>query len=134
MLRRRFLFVASAVACGLLAGNLADSVAHAGGVTPTLINLVPAPGLGNLKGKAKSKVAPREAEFSVEVENYRVPAGTQVTVYVAASPVGTITIDAFRKGKLKLNSKLGHSVPVITPGTKVEVKNGNLEVILSGSF
>ena len=134
MSRRNLLFVCAtiAVACFLPPNSVQAGKGSSASIVR--INLTPAAGLGNLKGKAKSAVKPGEAEFQVSVENARFPAGTLLTVTVDGGVVGAIAVDATGRGSINLNSKKGAAVPVIQSGTRVEVVNPSLSVILSGTF
>ncbi len=86
------------------------------------------------KGSAKYRNRGGEKEFQVEVEVARRWVGTVYQVFVNDAVAGQLTIDAFGKGRLSLNSRLGGTVPVIGKGTVVRVVNGEAVTVVSGRF
>lgn len=98
------------------------------------ISLVAQPNTIPGKGTAKYRDRRGEREFQVEIETARRLAGSVFRVTVNDMIVGEVKIDAFGKGRLSLNSRLGNTVPVIAPGAVVKVVNADAVVVLSGSF
>ena len=120
-----FLFLAAFVApTPVASANSAD----------VKISLVASPDFRGAKGAAKYRNRGGEQEFQVEAEVSRRLAGAVFTVWVNDVAVGQMTINAFGKGRLSLNSNLGDAVPVITPGTLVGVTTADKAIVLAGKF
>ncbi|MDQ6788305.1 MAG: FG-GAP-like repeat-containing protein [Acidobacteriota bacterium] len=71
-------------------------------------------------------------ELEVEVEDVNAANGTTFTVFVNNISVGQLSI-SLQRGKLKLRTESGQSVPNINAGSTVEVKNGTTTIV-SGVF
>lgn len=91
---------------------------------------------GGLGGKATVKHRNRggEQELQVEVEVARRFAGTTLTVVVGTTVIGDLTIDAFGKGRLSLNSRRDEIIPAVTKGTAVSILTAAGTVAFAGSF
>lgn len=83
------------------------------------------------KGKAKFASKASERELQVEVEN--VPVGTDLTIALGGTVIGTAKADAFGKARLNLNSTLGQTVPMSVTGQSVTVTSA-AGAVVSGSF
>jgi hypothetical protein len=109
---------------------------EAGGV-PILVrtaNLVSPTGSVNPHGDAEWELyANGNRELETEIEDVNLPAGTSLTAIVDGSSVGQIILEADRRGRLKLRTEDGQSVPNINDGSTVQVLNGNT-VLVSGVF
>jgi hypothetical protein len=88
----------------------------------------------NAKGSAKYRDRKGEREFQVEVENVKNLAGKKLNVFVNGSKVGSMKINQLGVGRLVLNSTSGATVPQITSGSKVQVKTGQGDLVVSGKF
>lgn len=72
-------------------------------------------------------------ELEVRVRQIALPIGTVLAVSVDGFATGNITLQSGGEGRLRLRSDDGQIVPVITPGSTITVKNGDV-TILSGAF
>ncbi len=82
-------------------------------------------------GSAEYKVSGNDRSFEVELENTTLAPGTLLTVRVNGISAGQMT--AIRKGrksnaKLKLETRLGHSVPTIATGSAITIEYGTATV------
>jgi hypothetical protein len=91
-----------------------------------------APNGGVASGKAKYEDRGTRRKFSVEAQDVRLANGTVLSVCVNGQLVGTLRIN-FGRGDLNLDTALNQAVPVVRPGSVVEVKNG-ATVIVRGTF
>jgi hypothetical protein len=85
-------------------------------------------------GRADYRAAAQgRADFSVEVQDVNLPAGTTLDVTVDGAAAGTITVSAapIRGGELDLNTQDGDVVPAVKAGSVVVVSNAGA-AILSG--
>jgi len=86
-------------------------------------------------GRADYRAAASQgrADFSVEVQDVNLPAGTALDVTVDGAAAGTITVSAapIRGGELDLNTQDGDVVPAVKAGSVVVVSNAGA-AILSG--
>ena len=97
-------------------------------------NLVSPTGSVNPHGEAVYELyANGDRELEVEIEDVNLAAGTSVTAFVNGNSVGQIIIAADRRGKLKLRTEDGQSVPVVNAGSIAQVRNGGT-VLVSGAF
>ena len=71
--------------------------------------------------------------FETVVDHINLPVGTDLTVSLGGNSVGQITLSPMRNGRLLLSTGRGETVPVVTSGDTLTVKNGKT-VILSGAF
>lgn len=117
----------------LVSFTLSAPLAHANAADQR-IGLVAQPNI--LPGKASAKYRDRrgEQELQVELETARRLAGATFLVAVGEKIVGQMTINAFGKGRLSLNSRRGEAVPEIEPGTVVSVVAVGGVVVFAGSF
>lgn len=90
-------------------------------------------GLGG-KATVKHRLRGGEQELQVEVEVARRFAGVSLTVVVGSTVIGDLTIDAFGKGRLSLNSRRDQAIPTIGAGTTVAILNSNGMTAFFGSF
>jgi hypothetical protein len=86
-------------------------------------------------GVAEYKVIPSRNRRTLEVYANSVnrPAGTVLTVIVDNATAGTMTLDSLQNGVLNLETQNGQTVPVISNGSTVDVREGST-TILSGIF
>lgn len=84
------------------------------------------------KGKAKFDQSASRTNFSVEAENLRSLNGQTASIFVNGVQVGS-TVITLGRTKLELTNERGGTVPVVRPGTSVEINVGRT-TILSGSF
>lgn len=106
---------------------------HANAADTKIALTAPADARG-AKGAAKYRNRGGEQELQVEVEVARRLVGAVYQVFVDDAVVGQVTIDAFGKGRLSLNSKRGATVPVVRKGTTVRVVGGDAITVVAGSF
>lgn len=111
--------------------------ANAGGV-PILVriaNLASPTGSVDPHGAAEFQLyADGNRELEVEIEDANnLPAGTVLTALVNGSQVGQIVLDVDHRGRLKLKTEDGQSVPTINNGDTAEVTNGST-VLIRGAF
>jgi hypothetical protein len=108
----------------------------AGEVPPILVRnavLVSPTGGVNPHGDAEYQLYSNgNRELEVEIEDVNLPNGTVLTAFVSNSPVGTLTL-SLQRGKLKLRTEDGQTVPVVDAGALVDVRNGET-VLVSGTF
>lgn len=86
-------------------------------------------------GKAEYKVRPSRNRRSLEVtvSSVNLPAGTTLTVYVNNASVGQMTLSALQSGLMELETNDGDTVPEVTIGMPVAVKQGDTTIV-SGNF
>lgn len=70
-------------------------------------------------------------EIEVEAQDLSQPQGTVLSAFVDGNNIGTLSIDAQQRAKIKLRTEDGQQVPVVNDGSTVEVRNGST-VIVSG--
>ncbi|HQU85591.1 MAG TPA: CHRD domain-containing protein [Pyrinomonadaceae bacterium] len=80
-------------------------------------------GMGQYIEFAESKV------LNVFVGHVNLAEGTVLTVSVGETAVGDITLDDDGDGRLRLNSANGDTVPTVTEGAAITVKNGETTVV-----
>jgi hypothetical protein len=96
-------------------------------------NLTAPGGAVNPHGVATYSVYPSgKRELEVEVEDVNSPDGTILGVTLNNASIGQMTL-LLQKGKLKLKTENGDTVPVIASGDTVQVKNG-ATLLVSGAF
>jgi len=87
------------------------------------------------KGTAVFRERPgNDRKLEVEVQDVNLAAGTVLNVTVGGQPVGTLTIDSLRAGRLELATERGQVVPAVTNGTAVAVRNQSNANVLTGAF
>ncbi|NOT47711.1 MAG: hypothetical protein HOP17_08165, partial [Acidobacteria bacterium] len=111
--------------------------ANAGGV-PILIrtaNLVSPTGSVDPHGAAEFQLyADGQRELEVEIEDVNnLPAGTALTAFINGTSVGQIVLDIDHRGRLKLRTEDGQTVPNVNDGNTVQVRNG-ATVLVTGVF
>ncbi|MEJ7849412.1 MAG: FG-GAP-like repeat-containing protein [Pyrinomonadaceae bacterium] len=72
-------------------------------------------------------------ELEVEIEDVNIAAGTVLTAFVDGNSVGQIILESDQRGRLKLRTADGQSVPVTNDGSTVQVRNGGT-VLVAGVF
>ncbi len=72
-------------------------------------------------------------ELEVEIEDTNLAQGTALSAYIDGNNVGPLVIDDRGKGKLKLRSEDGQSVPTVNAGAAIQVRNGST-VLVAGVF
>ena len=85
------------------------------------------------RGFAEFEVHTNRTEFEVDIRNVNLPIGTALGVMVDNVTVGNIVITNSGEGELKLRTDNGQTVPVVTAGSTIAIKNG-ADTILSGVF
>ncbi len=63
--------------------------------------------------------------FSAEVENLNLGVGTILSVCSDGVSLGTLTVDVNHLGELNLDSQAGAGVPLMNPGTTIEIRQGS---------
>jgi Domain of unknown function (DUF4214) len=142
LMNRLFLssFGRAAVACVALVATLAafaaapafanddETIIEAGLVGAALGGQTP-------HGKAVFRQRPgNDLKLEVEVEDVNLPAGTVLNVLIGGQQVATLTLGALRAGEVELETERGQSVPAITNGTSVAVRNQSGANIVTGAF
>lgn len=109
---------------------------EAGDSTPILVrtaNLVSPTGSVNPHGMAEYQLyQDGNRELEVEAEDVALPDGTVLTAFIDGSSVGQMTL-SLQKGRLKLRTEDGQSVPVVNDGSTVQVRSGTT-VLVAGVF
>jgi len=118
----------------LLGTFMIAPAAHAKGGDATRISLTGSAPYANAKGTAKYKAAGGEREFQVELENARPLAGKTLNVFVNGTRVGSMRVSALGVGRFSRNTDLGQSVPLISAGSRVQIKTTAGVIVVSGSF
>lgn len=72
-------------------------------------------------------------ELEARVRQINLPTGTQLTVQINGTTVGSMFLESDREARLRLRSDRGETVPVVVPGDTTQVLH-NGSVILSGTF
>ena len=72
-------------------------------------------------------------EIEVEIEDVSLSIGTVVNAVVDGANIGTMIIDDQQRGRLRLRTEDGQTVPVTSNGSTVEVRNG-ATVLVNGVF
>lgn len=112
---------------------LQNKVAASGGEVPILIrtaNLVSPSGSINPHGMAEYQLYPSgNREIEVEIEDVNLPAGTSLSAIVDGNSIGQIVLAADQRGRLKLRTEDGQTVPVTNDGSTVEVRNGSTVLV-----
>ena len=85
------------------------------------------------RGYAAYEIHSSRTELEIRVSQVNLPIGTSLSVFVGGSQVGSLVLESGGEGRLRLRSDRGENVPVITPGTTIELRNAGA-VILSGTF
>lgn len=85
------------------------------------------------RGFAEFEVHTSRTEFEVDVRNVNLPIGTSLTVVLDNVPVGNLVITSSGEGDLKLRSDNGQTVPIVSVGSTILIRNG-ADTVLSGMF
>jgi len=85
------------------------------------------------KGVARFRSRGTRMDFKVQVEKVNLPDGTELSVKVNDSVVGTLVLN-LRRGRLELNTQDGETVPAIQSGDVVTVTDAAGNALLSGTF
>lgn len=85
------------------------------------------------RGFAEFEINTNRTEFEVDVRNVNLPIGTSLSVLVDNVMIGNIAIASSGEGELKLRTDNGQTVPVVSVGSTIIIKNGG-DTILSGTF
>ncbi len=85
------------------------------------------------KGFAQYEIHSSRTELEVSVRQVNLPIGTSLAIAINNISVGQIVLESGGEGRLRLRSDNGQTVPVITSGSTITVKNGGA-TILSGTF
>lgn len=72
-------------------------------------------------------------EIEVEIEDVTLASGTMLNVVVDGTIIGQIAVQVDQRGKLKLKTEDGQSVPAVNAGSTVSVRNGD-KVLVAGVF
>ncbi len=109
-----------------------DKVSANGGV-PILVrtaNLISPTGTVNPHGAAEYELyANGHRELEVEIEDVNLPSGTSLNALVDGNSVGNIILAADQRGRLKLRTEDGQTVPVTNDGSTVQVRNGSTVLV-----
>ena len=109
------------------------SANNAGGDPPILVrtaNLVSPSGSVNPHGAATYELyANGHREIEVEIEDVNLPGGTSLTALVDGNSIGQIILASDQRGRLKLRTEDGQTVPVTNDGSTVQVRNGSTVLV-----
>lgn len=72
-------------------------------------------------------------ELEVEADDVNLAIGTSLDCFIDGNVVGQAIVDSNRRGRLKLRTENGQTVPVVNPGSTAEVRNGST-VLVAGVF
>lgn len=98
----------------------------AGLTGPTLNGVLP-------NGFASYELHSSRTELEVRVRQINLAIGTSLTVVVNGTTAGTMSVQSGGEGGLRLRSDNGQTVPVVTSGMSISIRNGSA-TILSGTF
>ncbi len=84
-------------------------------------------------GFAKYEAENNRSEIEVRVRQVNLPIGTSLAVSINNTVIGNLILQSGGEGRLKLQSSQGQTVPTVTPGTTITIKNG-ATTVLSGVF
>jgi len=85
------------------------------------------------RGYAEYEIHSSRTELEVRVYQVSLPAGTSLSVSVDNAAVGSLIMESGGEGRMRLRSDNGQTVPVVTAGSTIELKNGGTSV-LTGTF
>lgn len=115
---------------------LQNRVSANGDSLPILVrtaNLVSPTGSINPHGAAEFQLYESgQKELEVQIEDVSLANGTVVEAFVGGNSVGMFTLD-LQRGRLKLRTADGQTVPDVPAGATVEVRNG-ATVLVAGTF
>lgn len=84
-------------------------------------------------GYAQYEIHSSRTELEIRVRQVNLPSGTALAVSVNNTAVGQLILESNGEGRLRLRSDRGETVPVVTNGMPIVIKNG-AATILSGTF
>ncbi|MBK7704549.1 MAG: VCBS repeat-containing protein [Acidobacteria bacterium] len=85
------------------------------------------------RGYAAYEIHSSRTEIEARVYQVNLPAGTSLAVSINDAAIGSLVLETGGEGRLRLRSDRGDTVPVVTPGATITMKNGGTTV-LSGTF
>ncbi len=85
------------------------------------------------KGVANYLEFSNSKSIGVFVDDVKLTSGTQLTVKVGTTSIGTVTLNSEGEGRLRLDTVTGGTVPTVTAGAAITVLNGT-STVLSGTF
>lgn len=88
------------------------------------------------RNRAEYNISDRQRSFEIEMANTTLPPGSTLSIYVNDISVGQMTVGRYgrnSKAKLRLDTRFGQSVPMITAGSVVTVKYSTAAIV-SGTF
>ena len=86
-----------------------------------------------ISGRAAYDVDDGAAELKVAVRAAGTAAGRTLAVFIDGAPAGNVTLDDDGRGALRADSEDGQTVPAVTAGSTIEVRQDD-QVIASGQF
>ena len=86
-----------------------------------------------ISGRAAYDVDDGAAELEVAVRAAGTAAGRTLAVFIDGAPAGNVTLDDDGRGALRADSEDGQTVPAVTAGSTVEVRQDD-QVVASGQF
>lgn len=84
-------------------------------------------------GYAEFEIHDSRLELEVNVRQVNLPAGTALGVVVDGVSVGSLFLESDREGRLRLRTDRGETVPPVTTGSTIVVRNGGT-TIMDGVF
>jgi hypothetical protein len=85
------------------------------------------------RGFGEYEVHTNRTELEVRVYQVNLPIGTSLSVSVNGTVAGNLVLTSAGEGRLRLRSDNGQTVPVVTAGSTITLKNG-ATTVLSGTF
>jgi len=85
-------------------------------------------------GRARHEIEFGHREFEVEVRDVNLPQGTVLRIFVDGAQVVTLALDDQQRGRVRLRTDEGQTVPEITSRTRVVVTNQAGATLLAGAF
>lgn len=85
------------------------------------------------RGYAAYEIHSSRTEIEARVYQVNLPVGTSLAVSINDTAIGNLVLESGGEGRLRLRSDRGETVPVVTPGMTITMKNGTT-TILSGTF
>ncbi len=126
-------FVIAAIFAWVVVPFVMQDGVSAAGTVPILVrtaNLVSPTGSINPHGAAEYQLyASGHREIEVEIEDVSLPAGTALNAIVDGNSIGSVVLEADQRGRLKLRTEDGQTVPVTNDGSTVEVRNGTTVLV-----
>jgi len=85
------------------------------------------------RGYSEYEIHSSRTELETRIYQVSLPAGTSLSVFVNDIAVGNIVLQSGGEGRQRLRSDNGDTVPVVTAGSTIAIKNGGT-TILSGTY